>query len=112
MVDHGEGIRGMSREARVPFSVSSCALSSRAGGLEGEGIERIVGPEVLLVLFSNNDLKDDTGFCRNRIQQSFFRYILALLTMEASSVPSSVGFTMMWALLRHSFGVCGGKTGC
>lgn len=57
-------------------------------------VEVAVGPELELALFSKSDLKDDTGFCQIRIQQSTFRYILALLTMGASSVPSSVGSSM------------------
>ena len=56
----------------------------------------VAGSEPVLDFFSNSDLKDDTGFCRNSIQQSSFQYIfLALLTMEAASVPSS-GSTIVW----------------
>ena len=58
------------------------------------GLEDVVGPELELDLFSNSDLKDDTGFCQICIQQSTLRYVLALLTMGASSVPSSVGSSM------------------
>ena len=93
--DHGEGFRGMSNEARILFGASSCVFSGLAGDLEGERVDSAVGPELVLDLFSNRDLKDDTGFCQKRIQQRFFRYLLALLTMEASSVPSTVRFTMM-----------------
>ena len=67
--------------------MSSCACSGLARGLGGN---RVVGSKLVLDFFSNSDLKDDTGFCQECIQQSFFRYILALLTMEAASVPSSM----------------------
>ena len=33
---------------------------------------------------------------KSRIQQSPCRHVLDLLTMEASSVPSPVGFPMVW----------------
>lgn len=94
MLDHGEDARGMSSEVLVLFCASSCVVSGLARGLKGNRVEVVVGPALELDLFSNSDLKDDTGFCQNHIQQSTCRYIVALLTMEASSVPSSVGFGM------------------
>ena len=44
--------------------MSSCACSDLAKGLEGKRIEGVVGPELVLDLFSNSDLKEDTGFCQ------------------------------------------------
>lgn len=35
-------------------------------GLEGKMVEDVVGLEPVLDLFSNSDLKDDTGFCQKR----------------------------------------------
>lgn len=68
--------------------------SGLARGREGKRIEVVVGPELELDLSSNSDLKDDTGFCQVEFSRAPFRCILALLTMGASSVPSSVGFSM------------------
>ena len=91
MLDQGEDARGMSSEILVLFCASSCVWSGRAGGFKGK---RVVGPALELDFFSNSDLKDDTGFCQNKTQRSTFQNILTLLTMEASSVPSSVEFCM------------------
>lgn len=76
-VDNGEDIRGMSSEARLLFRASSCACSGLARGLEGKRVGGVVGPGLEFDLCSNRDLNDDTGL------------------IEASSVPSSVVFTMV-----------------
>lgn len=65
-VDHGEDILGISSEARVLFPASSCACSVLAIGFEGKRAAGFVGPKLLVDLFSNSDLKDDTGFCPKR----------------------------------------------
>ena len=64
MLDHGEDARGMSSEVLVFFCASSCVFSGLARGLKGKRVEVVVGPALELDLFSNNDLKDDTGFCQ------------------------------------------------
>lgn len=94
-VDNGEDVRGRSSEARVLFRGSSCACLGLARGFGGKRVEGVVGPGLVLDLFSNRDLNDDTGFCQKRVQQISFWHIIAILTIEASSVPSSVGFTIV-----------------
>ncbi len=75
-IDQGEGVLGMSSEARVSVGLPSCIRSDLVRGLGVRALERLVELVSLRVLVSKIDLREETGFCREMYQHpSPFDYI-------------------------------------
>ncbi len=90
-IDQGEGVLGMSSEARVSVGLPSCVRFDFVRVLVVRRLEGIVVLVSLPFCFSNSDLRDDTGFCQETYQHAYSSSVPTSLTIEAWSVPLWAG---------------------